>query len=56
MERIDPAQKRILRYLEKKGVISFAAAPGDGEVNAQVDETLAKLRYAVGIFPGICPE
>jgi len=31
---VHQARKRILRYLEKRGVITFAVAPSDGEVNA----------------------
>lgn len=31
-------RKRILRYLEKRGILTFAAAPGDGEVNAVLGE------------------
>ncbi|MEO6096273.1 MAG: transposase [Fibrobacteria bacterium] len=41
------ARKRILRYLEKQGVVAFAAAPGDGEVHAQVDETLGESSPAL---------
>ncbi len=37
---VQRARKRILRYLAKQGVVAFAAAPGEGEVHAQVDETL----------------
>ncbi len=33
-----PFRTRILRYLEKRGVITFAAAPGDDEVNAVLGE------------------
>ena len=39
---VHKARKRILRYLEKRGVISFVAAPGDGEVNALVGEGIGE--------------
>jgi hypothetical protein len=32
------ARKRILRYLEKRGLVTFAAAPGDDEVNGVLGE------------------
>jgi len=35
---VQRVHKRILRYLEKQGVVTFAAAPGDGEVNAVLGE------------------
>jgi Putative transposase len=35
---VQRARERILRYLEKRGVITFAAAPGDDEVNAVLGE------------------
>ncbi len=36
------ARKRILRYLENRGVITFAAAPGDENVEAVMDESMGK--------------
>jgi hypothetical protein len=39
---VQRAKRRILRYLEKRGVVTFAAAPGDGEVNAVLDESLGE--------------
>lgn len=35
---VERARERILRYLEKRGVITFATAPGDDEVNAVLGE------------------
>ena len=34
------ASKRILRFLQRRGVITLVAAPGDGEVTVVADETL----------------
>ena len=39
---VHKARKRILRYLEKRGVITFAAAPGNDEVNAVVGEGIGE--------------
>jgi hypothetical protein len=36
------AAKRILRYLEQRGVIAKAAAPGDGEVSVVGDDSMAQ--------------
>jgi len=44
---VQRARKRILRYLEKRGVVTFAPAPGDGEVNAVLDETLGETSPAL---------
>lgn len=44
---VQRARKRILRYLEKQGVVAFADAPWDGEVHAQVDETLGESSPAL---------
>jgi len=34
------ASKRILRFLQRRGVITLVTAPGDGEVTVVADETL----------------
>jgi hypothetical protein len=34
--------KRILRFLERRGVITLVTAPGDGEITLVTDETLAE--------------
>ena len=39
---VHKARKRILRYLEKRRVIPFAAAPGEGEVNAIVGDGIGE--------------
>jgi hypothetical protein len=36
------ANRRILRYLEMRGVIPFASVPGDDEVNGLLDESLGE--------------
>lgn len=40
------AVKRILRYLEKRAVVSFAAAPGDGEVNSVLGDGFGETNSA----------
>jgi hypothetical protein len=37
---VERASKRILRFLQRRGVISLVTAPGDGEVTVVTDETL----------------
>ena len=39
-ERGHSASKRILRFLQRRGVITLVAAPGDGEVTVVTDETI----------------
>jgi hypothetical protein len=34
--------RRVLRYLEKRGVIAPITAPGDGEINVAIDESLGE--------------
>jgi hypothetical protein len=36
-------RKRILRHLEKRGVVTFAAAPGDEEVNAVLGDGFGEI-------------
>jgi hypothetical protein len=36
------ASKRILRYLQRRGVITLVTAPGDGEVTVVADETMGE--------------
>src|ERR1035437_3161955 len=36
------ASKRILRFLQRRGVITLVTAPGDGEVTVVGDDTLAE--------------
>lgn len=50
---VQRARKRILRYLEKRGAISFAAAPGDNEVNAVLGEGFGESDPAHSTQPGI---
>ena len=37
---VQRASKRILRFLERRGVITLVTAPGDGEVTVVGDDTL----------------
>jgi hypothetical protein len=37
-----PASKRILRFLQRRGVITLVTAPGDGEVTVVGDETMVE--------------
>jgi hypothetical protein len=37
---VERASKRILRFLQRRGVITVVTAPGDGEVTVVTDETL----------------
>jgi hypothetical protein len=39
---VERASKRILRFLQRRGVITLVTAPGDGEVTVVTDETLAE--------------
>jgi hypothetical protein len=39
---VERASKRILRLLERRGVITLVTAPGDGEITLVTDETLAE--------------
>jgi hypothetical protein len=44
---ITRARKRILRYLQKRGVITFTAASGDEEVNAVLDADFGQSKPAL---------
>ena len=37
---VQRASKRILRFLQRRGVITLVTAPGDGEVTVVTDETI----------------
>ncbi|MGC9986570.1 MAG: hypothetical protein ABSF35_23500, partial [Polyangia bacterium] len=37
---VERASKCILRFLQRRGVITLVAAPGDGEVTVVTDETI----------------
>jgi hypothetical protein len=37
---VERASKRILRFLQRRGVITLVTAPGDGEVTVVTDETI----------------
>jgi hypothetical protein len=37
---VERASKRILRFLQRRGVITLVTAPGDGEVTVVTDETM----------------
>ena len=39
---VEQVSKRILRYLQRRGVITLVTAPGDGEVTVVPDETLGE--------------
>jgi len=39
---VERASKRILRFLQRRGVIPLVTVPGDGEVTVVTDETLAE--------------
>ena len=39
---VERASKRILRFLQRRGVISLVTAPGDGEVTVVTDETMGE--------------
>ena len=41
-QTVDRASKRILRFLQRRGVITLVSAPGDGEVTVVTDETLGE--------------
>jgi hypothetical protein len=39
---VERARNRILRFLERRGVITLVTAPGDGEVTVVTDETMGE--------------
>jgi hypothetical protein len=39
---VERASKRILRFLQRRGVITLVTAPGDGEVTVVADETMGE--------------
>jgi hypothetical protein len=39
---VERASKRILRFLQRRGVITLVTAPGDGEVTVVSDETMGE--------------
>jgi hypothetical protein len=39
---VDRVSKRILRFLQRRGVITLVTAPGDGEVTVVTDESLGE--------------
>ena len=39
---VERASKRILRFLQRRGVITLVTAPGDGEVTVVGDETMGE--------------
>jgi hypothetical protein len=39
---VERASKRILRFLERRGVITLVTAPGDGEVSVVTDESMGE--------------
>ena len=39
---VERASKRILRFLQRRGVITLVTAPGDGEVTVVTDETIGE--------------
>jgi hypothetical protein len=39
---VERASKRILRFLQRRGVISLVTAPGDGEVTVVTDESIGE--------------
>jgi hypothetical protein len=39
---VEKVSKRILRFLERRGVITLVAAPDDGEVTVVTDETIGE--------------
>jgi hypothetical protein len=39
---VERVSKRILRFLQRRGVITLVAAPGDGEVTVVPEETLGE--------------
>src|SRR5450759_3950009 len=39
---VERASKRILRFLQRRGVITLVTAPGDGEVTVVTDETMGE--------------
>jgi hypothetical protein len=41
-DMVERASKRILRFLQRRGVISLVTAPGDGEVTVLTDESMGE--------------
>ena len=39
---VDRASQRILRFLQRRGVITLVTAPGDDEVTVVTDDTMAE--------------
>ena len=39
---VEKASTRILRFLQRRGVITLVTAPGDGEVTVVTDETMGE--------------
>jgi hypothetical protein len=39
---VERASKRILRFLQRRGVITLVTAPGDGEVTVVTDESMGE--------------
>jgi hypothetical protein len=39
---VERASQRILRFLQRRGVITLVTAPGDGEVTVVADESMAE--------------
>lgn len=39
---MEKASKRILRFLQRRGVVTLVSAPGDREVTVVADETMAE--------------
>jgi hypothetical protein len=39
---VERASKRILRFLQRRGVITLVTAPGDGQVTVVADETMGE--------------
>ena len=39
---VEHASKRMLRFLQRRGVITLVTAPGDGEVTVVTDETMGE--------------
>jgi hypothetical protein len=45
---VERTSKRILRFLERRGVITLVTAPGDGEVTVVTDESMSEMRPPLG--------
>ena len=48
---VERASKRILRFLQRRGVITLVTAPDDGEVTVVTDETWANFPAAGACTP-----